>query len=77
MLKIKLLRVGKKNQPSYRVVVVEAKSKMGGKYLVSLGFYNPLTKPATVKIDKKTYLEWIAKGAQPTVRVKKLLSTLP
>ncbi len=76
MLKIKLLRVGKTHQPSYRVVVVEAKSKMGGKYLVSLGFYNPLTKPATVKIDKKAYQDWLTKGAQPTVRVKKLLSSL-
>jgi small subunit ribosomal protein S16 len=76
MLKIKLLRVGKTHQPSYRVVVVEAKSKMGGKYLVSLGFYNPLTTPATVKIDKKAYQDWLAKGAQPTIRVKKLFSSL-
>lgn len=74
MLKIKLFRTGKKNQPSYRIVVVEAKSKINGKYLVSLGFYNPLSKPATLKVDRKAYQEWLTKGAQPTPTVKKLLS---
>lgn len=74
MLKIKLSRTGKKNQPSYRVVVVEAKSKIKGKYLVNLGFYNPLSKPATLKVDRKSYTEWMAKGAQPTPTVKRLLA---
>lgn len=73
MLKIRLTRRGKKNQPSYRIVVIEARSKRDGQYVESLGFYNPLTKPPTIKIDKKAYSEWLAKGAQPTEKVRKLV----
>lgn len=72
MLKIKLVRIGKKHQPSYRIVVAERRSKLNGAYIDLLGFYNPLTKPATIKINKKIYQDWINKGAQPTEKVKKL-----
>lgn len=72
MLKIKLARIGKRKQPFYRIVVAESKIKRGGKYVTCLGYYNPLTKPPTVKIDKKLYLEWLKKGAQPTERVRRL-----
>jgi len=74
MLKIKLTRTGKKNQPSYRIVVVEAKSKRDGKYLESLGWYNPLAEKKKDKfsIDKKKYKEWLEKGAQPTKTVKRI-----
>lgn len=75
MLKIKLTRTGKRGQPSYRIVVVEARSKRDGKYLESLGFYNPLTKPNTIKVDKKKYQEWKAKGAQPTDTVRRLVES--
>jgi len=74
MLKIRLSRRGKKNQPSYRIVVMPARSKRDGKYLELVGFYNPLTKPATIKIDKKIYQKWLEKGAQPSQRVKKLVA---
>ena len=72
MLKIRLMRTGKKNQPSYRIVVVEAHSKRDGKYVEKLGFYNPLTNPATVKLDKVGYDSWLKKGAQPTKTVRHL-----
>ena len=72
MLKIRLTRTGKRGQPSYRIVVVEARSKRDGKYTDLLGFYNPLTNPATIKLDKKKYDYWLEKGAQPTSTVRNL-----
>jgi len=72
MVKIKLVRTGKRNQPSYRLVVQEAKSKTGGRAIDNLGFYNPLTDPATIQIDAKKYTSWIKKGAQPTNTVRHL-----
>lgn len=72
MLKIRLSRTGRKNQPSYRVVVAEARSKRDGKMVDNLGYYNPLTEPADVVIDKKKFQKWIACGAQPTTTVANL-----
>ena len=72
MLKIRLTRTGKKNQPSYRIVVKEARSKRDGKYTELLGYYNPLTDPATIKLDKDRYQSWLKKGAQPTDTVRRL-----
>jgi len=72
MLKIKLARTGKKNQPSFRIVVQEARSKVDGKNVEILGNYMPLSQPAVVKIDKKRYQEWVNKGAQPTETVRQL-----
>jgi len=72
MLKIKLSRTGKKNQPSFRIVVQEAKSKVDGKAVDILGNYIPLSEPAQIKIDKKRYQEWVSKGAQPTETVRQL-----
>lgn len=73
MLKVKLSRQGKRNQPHYRVVIQEAKSKRDGKITEKIGFYDPLTKPATIEIDLKKYQSWLKKGAQPTNTVKKLV----
>ncbi|MCH7951473.1 30S ribosomal protein S16 [Patescibacteria group bacterium] len=70
MLKLKLFPIGKKNQIKYRIVVVEARSKREGKYIESLGFYDPQTDPATIKLDKEKYNEWMNKGAQPTRTVR-------
>lgn len=72
MLKIKLSRTGRKNQPSYRVVVAEARSKRDGKVVDNLGYYNPLSKSAEVVIDKKKFQEWISRGAKPTITVEHL-----
>lgn len=73
MLKIRLFRTGKRNQPSYRVVIAEARSKRDGKYVEKIGFYNPKTSPQEFKIDKKRYEFWLARGAKPTERVRKLV----
>jgi small subunit ribosomal protein S16 len=73
MLKIKLSKTGKRNQPSYRIVVAEAKSKRDGKAKDYLGFYNPTRTPSLFKIDKKKYKKWVDQGAQPTDTVKSLV----
>lgn len=73
MLKIKLSRTGKKNQPSFRIVVAEAKSKRDGQYIDLLGFYQPLAEKNKVKVDQKKYQDWLQKGAQPTLTVKRLV----
>ncbi|HUV47261.1 MAG TPA: 30S ribosomal protein S16 [Candidatus Bathyarchaeia archaeon] len=72
MLKIKLTRLGKKHQPSFRIIVAEARSKRDGQYIDLLGFYNPLDKPPTIVIDKKKYHDWLTKGAKPTATVRRL-----
>ncbi len=74
MLKVKLMRIGKKNHPEYRVVVAEAKSKLNGKYVAQIGIYNPHNpvEKDQFKLDKKEYASWIKKGAQPTNTVKQL-----
>lgn len=72
MLKIKLFRTGKKNQPLYRIVVAEAKSKRDGKYTDLLGTYNPLQNPPVFDLDMEKYTNWVKKGAQPTETVRKL-----
>lgn len=72
MLKIKLTRVGRKNQPAYRIVVNERRDKRDGKYVDQVGFYNPVSKELT--IDKAAYEAWLAKGAQPTPTVASLFN---
>ena len=72
MLKIKLSRTGKKNQPHYRIVVAEAKSKRDGKVVDRLGSYNPLANPSIIKLNKEKYSYWIKVGAQPTQTVRNL-----
>ena len=72
MLKIKLFPTGKRNQRKFRIVIAEARSKREGKYLEVLGFYDPLTDPAILSLDKERYQKWIEKGAQPTQTVRLL-----
>lgn len=71
--KIKLQRVGAKNQPKYRVVIQEAREKLGGKIVEVLGSYNPRLNPALFEVDKDKVLSWIKKGAQATEKVRILL----
>lgn len=73
MLKIKLSKTGKRNQPSFRIVVAEAKSKRDGKYVDLLGHYQPLAAKNKVKVNQIKYKDWIKKGAQPTTTVKRLV----
>lgn len=76
MLKIKLARFGKRNQPHYRVVVTEAKSKRDGKYTAAIGHYAPTQTPKILEIDMDAFKEWVGKGAQPTDTVAQLVARI-
>ena len=73
MLKIKLARFGKRNQPHYRIVVTEAKSKRDGQYSARLGHYAPTETPKILQVDVPAFDQWIKKGAQPTETVQALV----
>lgn len=73
MVKIRLKRQGAKKAPFYRVVVADSKSPRDGRNIEEIGIYNPLTNPATIKIDMERAKYWIACGAQPTDTVRGLL----
>lgn len=73
MVKIRLFRTGARNQPSFRIVAADAREKRNGKILEVLGFYDPKTKPATVKIKMDRVKHWLSQGAQPTEAVRGLL----
>ena len=76
MVKIRLRRVGAKKRPSYRVVVADSRASRDGKFIEIVGTYNPLTDPATIVMDKEKISMWMGRGAQPTERVSKLLSSM-
>lgn len=71
MLAIKLQRVGKKHQPSFRLVVGEKRSKVGGRQVEYLGWYDPLRKQGELQQERIRY--WLQRGAQPTLTVRRLL----
>jgi small subunit ribosomal protein S16 len=73
---IRLRRTGTNKRPTYRVVVADSRSPRDGRFIEILGHYNPLTQPPTVKIDRTRAQAWIAKGAQPSNTVKRLLSNV-
>jgi small subunit ribosomal protein S16 len=72
-VKIRLMRVGKKKQPTYRVVVADARSPRDGRFLEILGQYAPRQEPSLVSIDGERALHWLNAGAQPTESAAKLL----
>ena len=72
-VKLRLVRVGKTKQPSYRVVAADARSPRDGRFIEILGQYNPRSEPSVVTIDNDKALKWLRQGAQPTDRVQKLL----
>ncbi len=72
MIKIRLSRVGTKNQPKYRIVAINEQNKCNGKFLEIIGSYNPTVKPADVKLNKERLEYWISVGAQATPAVEKL-----
>ncbi|MCL6625820.1 30S ribosomal protein S16 [Alicyclobacillus shizuokensis] len=73
-VKIRLKRMGAKKAPFYRVVVADSRSPRDGRFIEEIGYYNPLTHPAEVKIDEEKALKWLGNGAQPSDRVRYLLS---
>lgn len=72
-VKIRLRRMGKKKQPTYRVVVADARSPRDGRIIESIGRYDPRREPSLVEIDNDRARYWLGTGAQPTDRVQKLL----
>lgn len=73
MVRIRLMRMGRKGQPSYRVVVADSRSPRDGRFIENIGWYNPLTDPSTIEIDKDRANYWLSKGAQPSESVGSLL----
>jgi small subunit ribosomal protein S16 len=73
MVKLRLRRMGKKGQPTYRVVVADARAPRDGRFIEAIGRYNPRTEPSIVEIDEEKALEWLRRGAQPSEAVAKLL----
>ena len=73
MVKIRLKRMGAKKKPFYRIVVAEHTSPRDGRFIEEIGYYNPITEPAELKIDAERAKQWLQNGAQPTDRVRKLL----
>lgn len=76
MLAIRLMRMGAKKSPSYRVIVKEKLSKRDGAYLENVGFYNPTREPAEVRLKMDRVNYWIERGAQPTDTVRQLIRQL-
>lgn len=74
-VKLRLMRMGKTKQPTYRVVAADSRAPRNGRFIEILGHYDPRREPSVVKIDVAKADEWISKGAQPTERVAKLLDT--
>jgi small subunit ribosomal protein S16 len=72
-VKMRLRRMGAKHQPSYRIVVADSRSPRDGRYIDQVGFYNPLTNPATITLNQEKAIDWLRRGAQPTETVEVLL----
>ena len=72
-VKLRLMRMGKKKQPTYRVVAADARSPRNGRFIEIVGIYDPRPDPSAVRIDNDKAVDWLRKGAQPTDSVRKLL----
>ena len=72
-VKLRLMRMGKKKQPTYRVVAADARSPRNGRFIEIIGTYDPRQEPSVVKIDTDKAADWIRKGAQPTETVARLI----
>lgn len=72
-VKIRLRRIGAKKAPYYRIIVADSRYPRDGRFIEEIGFYNPLTDPAEIKIDEVKAKKWLDNGAQPTETVRDLL----
>ncbi len=70
--RIRLRRVGRKGQPTYRIVVAERTAARGGRFVEQLSHYNPRTDPAEIQVDIEKARAWLAKGAKPSDTVRSL-----
>ena len=73
MVKIRLRRMGAKKAPYYRIVVADSRSPRDGRFIEEIGYYDPMTKPAEIKVDNERAKYWLGVGAQPTDTVRILL----
>ena len=74
MLSIRLTRMGAKKKPFYRIIVTEKRSKRDGRFVESIGYYDPCRNPADVKIDRERVSYWLQRGAQPSETVRNLIN---
>ena len=72
-VKLRLMRMGKKKQPTYRVVAADSRSPRNGRFIEIVGVYDPRPDPSAIRIDNDKAVDWLRKGAQPTDSVRKLL----
>ena len=72
-VKLRLKRMGSKQKPFYRVVAADSRFPRDGRFIETVGTYNPIAKPAEIKIDKEVAIKWLSNGAEPTDTVKTLL----
>ena len=73
MVKLRLMRMGKKKQPTYRVVAADSRSPRDGRFIEAIGVYDPRAEPSVVQIDNDKAVAWLRQGAQPSEVVEKLL----
>ncbi|NMB17436.1 MAG: 30S ribosomal protein S16 [Firmicutes bacterium] len=72
-VRIRLRRMGAKKQPFYRLVVADSRSPRDGRFIESLGYYNPISEPVEIQVDEDKALDWLRKGAQPSDSARRLL----
>lgn len=72
-VKIRLARRGRKKRPYYHIVIADARAPRDGKFIENIGFYNPMTVPATIDLDREKAYDWLSKGAQPTHTARAIL----
>ncbi|MGR8826224.1 30S ribosomal protein S16 [Leuconostoc citreum] len=73
-VKIRLKRMGAKKRPFYRVVIADSRSPRDGRFIETVGTYNPIAQPAEIKLDEAKILTWLSNGAQPSDTTRNLLS---
>ena len=74
MVKMRLRRMGAKKAPFYRIVVADSRYPRDGRFIEEVGYYDPMTNPATIKLDNEKVEKWLANGAQPTETVKSIIN---
>jgi small subunit ribosomal protein S16 len=72
-VKIRLMRLGAKHQPFYRLVVADSRGPRNGRYIEAIGYYNPTTEPSTIKVDEAKAVRWLDRGARPSDAARVLL----
>jgi len=73
-VKIRLMRLGGRHKPFYRLVVADSRSPRSGRYIQAIGYYNPTTDPSTIEVDETKALSWLRKGARPSDAARVLLA---